>query len=102
MSTLFGLIGVIGKDGVGVVNILISEENLNAKAPVLLKERESIDMIYECLYGNGDLHHVLYGDEGEGSESDNGGNEGGFDGIEEETPTEEPVEKSINKSMLFI
>lgn len=43
-----------------------------------------------------------YGDEGEGSESDNGGNEGGFDGIEEETPTEEPVEKSINKSMLFI
>lgn len=55
ISGAIGILGFVGKEGVGVINIIISEENLNKTDPILLND-DVKDYINVCMYSeNGDL-----------------------------------------------
>ena len=51
---IFGLIGIIGKDGTSVIHFLISQDNLSSEKPTIVPSSVSGKLI-TCLYGDGDL-----------------------------------------------
>ena len=53
---IFGLLGVIGKDGTGVVHFLFSEDNLESDATKLIPGSIS-KKLGICLHGTGDLSY---------------------------------------------
>ena len=55
---IFGLIGIIGKDGTSVIHYLISQDNLLSEKPTLVPSSVSEKLI-TCLYGDGDLSKDL-------------------------------------------
>ena len=51
---VFGLLGIIGKDGTSVIYYLISEENLNSTPPKIIPDSIG-SYIDVCMHGDGDL-----------------------------------------------
>ena len=51
---VFGLLGIIGKDGTSVIYYLISEENLNSTSPKIIPDSIG-NYIDVCMHGDGDL-----------------------------------------------
>ena len=72
LGSLFGLLGVVGSDGVGVMQYAFGPENLdpNNDDPIILKGGEAFDYINTCLNGDGNLASQLgLSKDGSGAES---------------------------------
>ena len=72
LGSLFGLLGVVGSDGVGVMQYAFGPENLdqNNDDPIILKGGEAFDYINTCLNGDGNLASQLgLSKEGSGADS---------------------------------
>lgn len=58
LGFVFGILGIIGSDGIGVVNQIISEENLYKEEPVVI-DGDIKGYISTCMYGDGSLEGDL-------------------------------------------
>lgn len=54
ISSIFGIVGIVSIDGVGVVKVIIGEDNLKSTKPIILPTEISSYLV-TCLYGDGDL-----------------------------------------------
>ena len=57
LGSVFGLLGTVGSDGVGVMEYAFNE-NLYDSDPIIIKG-DALDYVYECIHGNGDLYTKL-------------------------------------------
>ena len=59
VGIFFSLIGIISKDGVGVMQYVTGEDNLNKTSDALVIKGNGAEYLNICFNGNGDLQNVL-------------------------------------------
>ena len=59
IGIFFSLIGIISKDGVGVMQYVTGEDNLNKTSDALVIKGNGAEYLNICFNGNGDLQNVL-------------------------------------------
>ena len=64
LGSIFGIIGVVGKDLVSVLHFIMSKDNLNSNEPKVLKSGNAKKYIDICINGDGNLIDELIGDSG--------------------------------------
>jgi hypothetical protein len=62
VGVVFGVVSVIGKDGVQVFNFIFSSQNLNSDSPKVITDRTAGKYMDVCLNKNGDLAKDAFGD----------------------------------------
>ena len=64
LGSIFGIIGLFGKDLVSVLHFVMSKDNLNSNEPKLINSGNSKKYIDICINGDGNLIDELIGDDG--------------------------------------
>ena len=64
LGSIFGIIGVVGKDLVSVMHFIMSKDNLQSSEPKVLKSGNAKKYIDICINGDGNLIDELIGDTG--------------------------------------
>lgn len=59
VASCFGILGLLFKDLVGVADLVLGYNNLHSDDPVLIDEKDSMDLIDECMNGEGKMNKVL-------------------------------------------
>jgi hypothetical protein len=63
LAFLFGILGIVGKDGSIIAHYLISKTNLESEKPLVIDDNDTINYINTCVNGNGELKETFnFGD----------------------------------------
>lgn len=58
LGVVFGVVALIGEDGVDVFNFLLSQENLSRTEPYVFKDKQAGQYLNVCLNGNKILKYL--------------------------------------------